>query len=117
MKYITTLIIIIFIISCTSATESGYNSISVEIKNTKTYEYKTGMSGDEQGANILTQAEHFERSEIIRDSATIYEPVYYYKAKEGYTGRDFVEIIKTDFGIGNNETANEIVRINFIIIK
>ena len=42
------------------ANQSQDNIISVELNQAETYEYKTGISGDEEGASIKKQAQHYE---------------------------------------------------------
>lgn len=66
--------------------------IAVEISNFDTYQYKTGISGDEERAFISEQAKHYEVSEIVRNSTTQWEAVYRYKSEEDYVGTDHVEI-------------------------
>ena len=68
------------------------NLIWVELKQAETYEYKTGVSGDEEGVLIKKQAVYYEVSEMIRDSTTNWEAVYRYQAAKNYVGSDEVEI-------------------------
>lgn len=91
------------------------NEIDVTIRNSDDYEIDLMVSGDEEGATIHTQAQHFQKSELIRDSSTNWSVVYRYKPLSNYTGMDFVEI-ETCTGGGSTECSNlEIVRINFTI--
>ena len=74
------------------ADDNQDNLISVELKQLETYEYKTGISGDEEGVLIRKQAQHYEVSEIIRDSTTNWEAMYRYQAAKNYVGNDEVKI-------------------------
>jgi hypothetical protein len=73
---------------------NGPNSIetvSVSLKNTETYEYRT-VGGDEEGARISTQARHYSISEIRRDAATNWYAVYVYQPAAGFVGEDHAEV-------------------------
>ena len=58
--------------SCTNSTEKSSDKydINIVIKNSETYEYKTGIAGDEEGVIITKQSKHHEISEIIRGKET-----------------------------------------------
>ena len=85
----------------------------MELNQTEIYKYKTGISGDEEGASIKQQAQHYQVSEIVRDSTTNWEAVYRYQAKKYYVGGDEVEI-ETSRGSDGTSPPTEIER---IIIK
>ena len=92
------------------------NLISVELKRTEIYEYRTGVSGDEEGASIKKQGQHYEISDIIRDSTTNWESVYQYQAKKDYVGKDEVEIETSRGSDGASPpTEIEVITIKFII--
>jgi len=94
------------------------NLILIELRNPDTYEYKTGISGDEEGALIKKQAKHYEVSEIVRDSTTQWEAVYRYKAQGNYVGSDEIEIETHRESDGANPpTKIEIIKIKFTITK
>lgn len=58
-------------VSCSNSTEpNDENIIKVNLQSSKVYSYDTGIGGDEEGAVITMQAEHFEISEIVRNSST-----------------------------------------------
>ena len=76
-------------------------TIKATVKNSEEYEYRTGFGGDEQGASIKVQAGHFEKSEIVRDASTSFEPVYKYKPKGDYVGKDSVELWLVEHKIGS----------------
>ena len=76
-------------------------TIKATLKNSEAYEYRTGFGGDEQGASIKVQAGHFEKSEIVRDASTSFEPVYKYKPKGDYVGKDSVELWLVEHTIGS----------------
>ena len=73
------------------------------------------ISGDEEGATVKTQAQHFQKSELIKDSSTNWSVVYRYKPLSNYTGMDFVEIETCTGGESTGCSNVEIVRINFTI--
>ncbi len=109
---------IIIAISCNNATDSNSDedTITVAAKNTEVYEYKTGISGDEEGASIIAQAKHFEISDIVRNADTRWEAVYKYKAKSGYIGTDYVEIeISTGSDGASPPTNIEIIKIKILV--
>ena len=101
----------------------GYpKTIKPTVKNSAEYQYRTGFGGDEQGASIKVQAGHFEKSEIVRDASTGFEPVYKYKSKGGYVGKDSVELWLVDHEIGSGpddpgKTTKTRVVINFTITE
>jgi hypothetical protein len=87
---------------------------NVTLKNTESYS-RTFVSGDEEGAIILYQAQHYEKSELVRDESTNMSVEYHYKPAIDFVGTDSVglEIYynKTGEGLPYIET----VRINFTI--
>jgi len=62
-----------------------------EIRNQDTLVYSLGYFGDEDGAGISKQALNSSFSFIESDSVTV-ELRYKYKAIDGYSGKDYVEI-------------------------
>ena len=70
--------------------DSGMKEVKVMITNLELYKYRTGMSGDEQGARIFNKPMHALTSTIIRDASTNWEPVYHYQSEPGFTGTDWV---------------------------
>ena len=97
-------------------------TIEATVKNSEEYEYRTGFGGDEQGASIKVQAGHFEKSEIIRNASTGFEPVYKYKPKGDYAGKDSVELELVDHEIGSGpddpgKTTKTRVVINFTVVN
>ena len=97
-------------------------TIKATVKNSEEYEYRTGFGGDEQGASIKVQAGHFEKSEIVRDASTGFEPVYKYKPKSDYVGKDSVklELVEHEIGSGPDDpgkTTKTRVVINFTIAE
>jgi hypothetical protein len=88
---------------------------NVTLKNTESYS-RTFVLGDEEGVAIMYQAQHFEKSELVRDESTNMNAVYYYKPTIGFVGTDYV-----GFEVYYNKTGEdrfayiESVRINFTI--
>jgi hypothetical protein len=66
-------------------------TVIVYLKNTETFQYRT-VGGDEDGATISVQAEHYSISEIRRDAATNWYAVYVYQPAAGFVGEDHAEI-------------------------
>ena len=97
-------------------------TIAATVKNSEEYEYRTGFGGDEQGASIKVQAGHFEKSEMVRNASTGFEPVYKYKPRGDYAGKDSVELELVDHEIGSGtddpgKTTKTRVVINFTVVK
>ena len=112
--YSFVLCLLVLTVSCDSATESSIEegTITASIKNSETYEYRTGISGDEEGASIILQAENSAVSEIVRNAETEWEAVYIYRAKSFFSGTDYVEIeLSTGSDGASPPTSSEIVRI------
>ena len=94
---------LVLVIACEDEKQvTDLNAIEVRITNTETYEYHTGMGGDEQGASITRQAQHYSISEIVRDASTNYEPVYRYKSEPGYVGIEEVILTLSDHSLGTD---------------
>jgi hypothetical protein len=88
----------------------------VTLKNTDTYTYETGIGGDEDGAAVITQANHYKRSEIVRAASTNWEVVYVYEPEKDYRGEDYVEIETYQGSDGQSPpTKVEIIRFVFRI--
>lgn len=95
MKKILTLLafLIVLMTSCKKDVfPIDKDTIQVTIKTSDTYTYSTGISGDEEGAKIIRQAENFELSELRRNQTTNWVVFYDYKPKSNFTGKDYVEI-------------------------
>jgi hypothetical protein len=89
--------------------------VDVTINNSDDYEIDLMISGDEEGATIQTQAQHFQKSELIREASTNWSVVYKYEPLPNYTGTDFVEIETCSGGESTGCSSVETVRINFTI--
>ena len=96
----------------------SHDELDVTLRNTEQYEYNTKIAGDEEGANIITQAKHFEISEIVRDLSTSWIAVYKYKPESNFIGKDFVEI-ETQRGSDGESPPIKIafIKINFTVIN
>ena len=95
--------------------ENFDSELNITISNSDNYELDLMISGDEEGATIKTQAQHFQKSELIRDSSTNWSTVYRYTPLSNYTGIDFVEIETCTGGESTGCSNVDIVRINFTI--
>lgn len=90
-------------------------SLSVSIRNTELYQHPT-VGGDEEGARISIQAQHYNISEIRRDSATKWIATYLYQPAAGYTGTDDVELeLFTGSDGGTAPTNVKKARLHFVV--
>src|SRR5699024_2372871 len=99
---------------CQHITDSSISKEIEEanIRSTETFEYHTALSGDEEGAEIIQQAAHYEISKIMRDSTTRWEAVYTYKPKVAFKGTDYVEIkLETGSDGTSQNPRTKIIRI------
>ncbi len=77
---------------------------------------KGAIEGDEDGAFIISQAQNFEISEIIRNASTNWMAIYRYKPQLNFTGVDSIKIETHQESDGASPpTKTEIVKIKFII--
>jgi hypothetical protein len=65
--------------------------INVTVRNTETFQ-RFLVGGDEDGARIITQAQHFRVSEVRMDASTNWGRVYFYQPEAGYVGSDYTEL-------------------------
>jgi hypothetical protein len=86
--------VLIATISCDNTTGPNLSTryVTASITSSETYEYETGTSGDEDGAYIKVQAEHFVTSEIVRNAETNWAAVYIYEPEPLFSGTDYVEL-------------------------
>lgn len=93
----------------------NYNEIKQTIENTEAYYHDLNISGDEEGAIITKQAEHFQTSELIRNSSTNWSVVYHYVPTPGYTGTDFIDIETNTGSDGASMGEIGVIRISLTI--
>lgn len=106
----------IALVSCSKDEEptKNYDSIDVELSKNELFFYDTKNSGDEEGGRIIEQAQHFEASEVVRD--TSFRLVYRYQPKEDYKGNDRVQIELSSGSDGaSSSTHFKYITINFVI--
>lgn len=84
----------------------------INLKNSESFHYDLHISGDEEGATIIEQANHFEISELNRDETTNWSIVYTYKPEQGFSGSDSVTI-ETCTG-GEGVTCTNLDTLKFI---
>jgi hypothetical protein len=95
--------------------QGASNEINVTLKNTESYS-RTFVLGDEEGASIPVQAQHYEKSEFVRDESTNMNVEYRYKPTIGFVGNDYVILEIYYNKTGENSSAyTETERINFTI--
>ena len=88
---------------------------NVTLKNTESYS-RTFVLGDEEGALIMYQAQHYEKSELVRDENTNMNVEYRYKPITDFVGSDSVGLEIHYNKTGEDFSAYiETVRINFTI--
>ncbi len=107
----TALILILifgFVSSCSDDDDNSTTIITetVTLKDLESYQYDLGSFGDEEGAGILVQAEHYEISELEEDSDR--NIIYTYQPQEGFKGNDYVEL-KTGRGSDGARPNTEII--------
>jgi len=95
--------------------QGASNETNVTLKNTESYS-RIFVLGDEEGASIPVQAQHYETSELVRDVSTNMNVEYRYKPTSGFVGNDYV-ILEIHYNkTGENSSAyTETERINFTI--
>ena len=94
LRVTSVLVLIVTLLSCSSPTGTEeQDRWTVSLPTDSLYKYRTGVSGDEEGAEITDQTEHFAVSEIIRNANTGWEAHYRYQPKPGYIGKDSVELV------------------------
>lgn len=98
----------------TCATSPQVKQIAVALQNTEIYEYRT-VGGDEEGASIATQAQHYRVSEIRRDSTTNWAATYVYQSAAGFVGSDVVLLEITTNAAGAGPSTVNRVAIHFQI--
>lgn len=89
------------------------NLFNVTLKNTEDYTYDFQITGDEEGAMIITQAKHAEVSELVRNESTGWSVVYHYKPLPGYIGNDLAEIETCTGGDGSTCGETRQITIHF----
>jgi hypothetical protein len=93
-------------------------SFDIQLTKNQSYEYNTRIGGDEEGAEISIQANHFSISEIVRDASTIFVAVYKYTPDLDYKGADMVEIKTSTGSDGASPSTNfEYITIHFTITE
>ncbi len=81
--------LVVYLQGCTDA--NSFDMVSVSLKNTETYQYPT-VGGDEDGAMVSKQANHYSISEIRRNAETSWVAAYVYQPAAGFVGSDRAEI-------------------------
>ena len=83
---------VLFFLLAGSCEKKDIGIVDISLVNTQTYTYDLNLCGDEEGASIITQAEHYELSEIVRDSTTQFCVMFKYKPITGFIGSDYVKV-------------------------
>lgn len=102
------------IISCENEPSAGQITVDIEMNNSQIFEYRTGISGDEEGARITQQALNYEISEMVRNASTQWEAVYRYKPKANFVGSEEV-IIRLEQGSDGASPSNNFTNITITI--
>lgn len=69
----------------------SYQELNVTLRDIELYQYVIPI-GDEEGAEIQTQANHFFQSEILNDASTNWQSTYFYRPQAGFSGQDQVTL-------------------------
>ena len=105
--------LVVHIQGCRDA--DSVETVSVLLKNTETYYYRT-VGGDEEGARISTQANHYSISEIRRNAETGWVAVYVYRPTAGFVGSDYAEVqILTGSDGASPPTSTKTVAFHFLV--
>lgn len=70
---------------------SSVETVKVSLTNSETYRYPT-VGGDEEGARISIQPNHYSISEIRRSAETNWVATFVYQPTAGFVGSDYAEI-------------------------
>lgn len=117
-KFLFILFSVILVWGCESdEIVSDESTNNITLKSGQMYIYDFNITGDEEGATIITPPDHAEISEIIRDETTNWSVVYKYKAVDGYTGTDSVEIETCTGGDGTTCGETKLYLLQFNVIN
>ena len=75
--------------------------VELTVNQNEWVEHNTGMGGDEQGVKFMVYSKHQQNCSILRDKTTGHEPVFRYRSKVGYVGKDSVELEYSDHQPGS----------------
>jgi len=121
MKKIVIIIAIIgFLISCTkddNDVTSKVIEITINLSNNQVYDYVLGrFPGDNDFTEIVSQASHFELSEIVVTPNTGHS-IYKYKPQVGFIGDDFVELTsEKKINIDSDKIEANTIKLTFKIV-
>ncbi len=113
------LIAIGIVISCSKDDDVTTNvvEITINLSNTLEYNYWVGNYSEDDIVEILSQASHFEISELFRSTSGS-SVSYKYKPQSGYVGEDFVEITSEKIIDSiSNEIEFKTVKLSFNILE
>lgn len=111
----TQLLLLVAITSSSCGNSKNAETVTVTLNENEPYQYAMA-TGDEDGARILAQAEHFAVSEIRRDSSTNWSAVYMYVPATDFTGADDVQLEHTTGSDGASApTRRRLVTIRFVV--
>ena len=71
--------------------QGAVETVNVSLMNSQAYEYPT-VSGDEEGARISIQPQHYSTSEIRRNAETNGVATFVYQPTAGFVGSDYAEL-------------------------
>jgi hypothetical protein len=102
-------------VACRSADDTQV--IDTTVRRAETYQLDLA-GGDEDGARITEQAQHFAVSEIRRDSSTNWYARYVYAPAAGFVGADRVRLeVLTGSDGASAPTRRRLVTIRFTVIE
>ena len=105
---------ILFFSACKKA--PVYETITKNLKVNESYEYNLGSFGDEEGAGISKQAQHFSISEIDYTQINSSVIIYKFKPALNFEGVDEVQLKSSRGSDGSGPNKNIIyTNIKFVI--
>jgi len=109
LRFIFLFLLFTAFVQCTKeeTPETENTPLEIILTNSDVYQYDFNISGDEEGAEIIQQAKHAAKSEIIRDATTNWSVVYFYQPEENFSGVDSVQI---ETCTGGDGTMNSCVK-------
>jgi len=114
MKKTFLILALIFSFYSCSSDDVNVTTENVNISNLESYEYDLGGFGDEDGARISKQAEHYVISELKRNETIVYT----YKPEQGFYGSDLVKIdIITGSDGSSSGSVSKVIEIKFNITE
>lgn len=112
------LVLLLLLSTCQNTTDPNITeeTHNVSIDSGEVFEYQTGISGDEEAAEIVQHPKRYKTSTIVRDSTTSWEAVYTFEPEIGFQGTGLVtlKLSTNSDGAGPNTKVN-LVTLNITV--